>query len=64
MDTAPIYFVSDAARELGLSADWLRRGEKRGSFPPAKRERNGHRLYTEEDLERLRKRRLLESSDE
>ena len=64
MDTAPIYSVSDAAREVGLSADWLRRGEKRGSFPPAKRDRNGHRYYTEEDLERLRKRRLLESSDE
>ncbi len=46
MDTAPIYSVSDAAREVGLSADWLRRGEKRGSFPPAKRDRNGHRYHS------------------
>ncbi len=59
MDTSPIYSVSDAARELSLSADWLRRGEKRGSFPPAKRDRNGYRYYTVEDLKRLRNRRLV-----
>ena len=52
--------ISEAARELGLSADWLRRGEKQGSLPPAKRDRHGHRYYTLEDLERLRNRRLME----
>lgn len=53
------YSVSEAARELSLSAEWLREGERRGSLPKAKRDRNGYRIYTESDLERLRNRRLL-----
>jgi DNA-binding transcriptional MerR regulator len=54
-----IYTISEAARELGLSAEWLRQGEKRGSLPRAKRDRNGYRYYTLEDIERLRNRRFL-----
>ncbi len=53
-----VYSVSEAARQLGLSAEWLRQGEKRGSLPLAKRDRNGYRYYTPEDLERLHNRRL------
>jgi DNA-binding transcriptional MerR regulator len=49
-----IYRISEAARELGISAEWLRVGERRGFFPPAPRDHNGHRYYTEEDLERMR----------
>ncbi len=49
-----IFSVSEAARELGLSAEWLRQGEKRGSLPEARRDRNGYRYYTKHDLERLR----------
>jgi DNA-binding transcriptional MerR regulator len=49
------YRISEAARELGISAEWLRVGEKRGFFSPALRDRNGHRYYTEEDIERMRK---------
>lgn len=56
-----MYTISEAARALGISADWLRRGERRGSFPPARRDRNGYRYYTAEDIERLRNRRLLEA---
>ena len=63
-----IYSISEAARELSLSAEWLREGEKRASLPKAKRDRNGYRYYTIEDLERLkrlgvgeRKRRLAEA---
>jgi len=52
--------ISEAARELSLSADWLRQGEKRGVLPLARRGRNGHRYYTAEDLELLRNRRLKE----
>ena len=48
------YRISEAARELGFSIEWLRAGEKRGFFPPALRDRNGHRYYTEEDIERMR----------
>jgi DNA-binding transcriptional MerR regulator len=60
MDTVPrIYGISEAARELGLSADWLRQGERRGTLPPARRDRNGYRYYTSEDIGRLRNRRLV-----
>ncbi len=48
------YRISEAARELGISIEWLRAGERRGFFPPALRDRNGHRYYTEEDVERMR----------
>jgi DNA-binding transcriptional MerR regulator len=54
-----IYSISEAARELSLSAEWLREGERRGSLPKAKRDRNGYRYYTASDIERLRNRRLL-----
>ena len=57
---AQIYSISEAARKLGLSVDWLRQGEKRGSLPLARRDRNGYRYYTSEDLVRLRNRRFLD----
>jgi DNA-binding transcriptional MerR regulator len=47
------YTISKAARELGISIEWLRAGERRGYFQPAPRDRNGRRYYTEEDLERM-----------
>jgi DNA-binding transcriptional MerR regulator len=50
------YRISEAARDLGISAEWLRMGERRGFFPPAIRDRNGHRYYTEEDVKRMRSR--------
>jgi DNA-binding transcriptional MerR regulator len=59
--TTKVYGISEAARELGLSAEWLRQGEKRGVLPPARRDRNGYRYYTPEDILRLRNRRLLGS---
>ena len=55
----PIYSISEAARELSLSAEWLREGEKRGVLPLARRDRNGYLYYTQADIERLRNRRLL-----
>ena len=51
------YKISEAARELGISIEWLRAGERRGYFSPAPRDRNGHRYYTYEDIERMRTRR-------
>ena len=59
----PIYSISEAARELSLSAEWLREGEKRGALPLARRDRNGYRYYTLADIERLRNRRLLERNE-
>lgn len=53
--TQAIYKTSEAARELGISAEWLRKGEERGFFPPARRDpQSGHRYYTRSDVERLR----------
>jgi len=64
MEAKPsIYSISEAARELLLSAEWLRQGEKRGSLPPARRDRNGHRYYTVEDIKRLRNRRFLKRDE-
>ena len=54
--------VADVARELGYSERFVRQAEKTGKLPKARRDLNGWRVYTEEDLQRLRK--LLVPSDE
>ncbi len=46
--------VNQAARELGISEAWLRRAEKSGRIPEARRDVNGWRVYTEEDVVSLR----------
>lgn len=48
------FTVSQAADDLGVSAGWLRFGERLGSLPLARRTAGGHRFYTPEDIERLR----------
>ena len=58
------YRISEAARELGISAEWLRVGEKRGYFPLALRDRNGHRYYTEDDIVRMRNRPTSRRTEE
>jgi DNA-binding transcriptional MerR regulator len=58
------YRISEAARELGISAEWLRVGEKRGYFPLALRDRNGHRCYTQDDIERMRNRPTSRRTEE
>lgn len=63
-DGRTTYRISEAARELGISIEWLRKGEARGFFPPALRDRNGHRYYTEEDIERMRNRPTSRRSQE
>ena len=47
--------VSEVARELGVSEAWLRRTENSGKMPKAKRDLNGWRIYTKEDIDHLRK---------
>ena len=54
--------IAEAAKELGRSVSWLRDAEKKGRLSKARRDLNGWRVYTEEDLQRLRK--LLVPSDE
>lgn len=46
--------VAEVARELGCSERFLREAEKRGKLPKARRDLNQWRVYTEEDLQRLR----------
>jgi hypothetical protein len=58
------YRISEAAREPGISMEWLRKSEVGGYFPPALRDRNGHRYYTEEDMERMRNRRTSRGTQE
>ena len=47
--------VSDAARTLGCSETWLRRAERSGRIPKARRDVNGWRVYTVEDVSVLRR---------
>jgi DNA-binding transcriptional MerR regulator len=64
------YTISQAADELGITASWLRFGERLGSLPLARRTQSGWRYYTPEDLDRLRRlgvgerKRRVESGDE
>lgn len=46
--------ITDVARRLGCSPDFLRDLEKSGRIPPAPRDMNGHRRFAPEDVERLR----------
>ena len=62
--------ISQAANALGVSAAWLRFGERLGALPLARRNQSGWRYYTPEDIERLRrlgvgerKRHLAESHE-
>jgi len=45
--------TAQVARQLGISADWLRRLERAGRIPPVRRDLNGHRRYKPEDLAKL-----------
>jgi DNA-binding transcriptional MerR regulator len=47
--------ISEAAEELGVTAAWLRFGERLGSLPLARRTSRGWRYYTREDIQRLRR---------
>jgi DNA-binding transcriptional MerR regulator len=64
------YTISQAADELSVTSSWLRFGERLGALPMARRSPNGYRLYTDEDIERLRRlgvgerKRRLDSSGE
>ena len=49
-----VLMVSQVARQLGRSEKWLREAEKQGKISIARRDLNGWRVYTEEDIERLR----------
>ncbi|HUU63668.1 MAG TPA: MerR family transcriptional regulator [Dehalococcoidia bacterium] len=56
-----IMTVSKAARQVGCSERWLRQAEKQGKIPTARRDLNGWRVYTEEDIEKLKSLLIPES---
>jgi DNA-binding transcriptional MerR regulator len=64
------FTISQAADELGVTASWLRFGERLGSLPLARRNQSGWRFYTASDVERLRRlgvgerKRRLEAGNE
>lgn len=45
------YSIKQASKKTGLTEDAIRYYEKIGLLPYAKRKRNGHRIYAEEDIE-------------
>lgn len=49
-----VFTVSETARELCRSERWLREAEAKGKIPRARRDLNGWRVYTAEDVERLK----------
>ena len=47
--------IRSAAQALGVSSDWLRQLERTNVVARVPRDRNGHRRYTQEDIDRLRR---------
>ncbi|CUB19103.1 HTH-type transcriptional regulator AdhR [Bacillus safensis] len=45
------YSIKQASKKTGLTEDAIRYYEKIGLLPYAKRKRNGHRIYDEENIE-------------
>ena len=46
--------ISEAARVLGCSVEWLRSAEHLGRIPKARRDMNGWRRYSSNDVELLK----------
>jgi DNA-binding transcriptional MerR regulator len=55
LETRQTFTIGQAADQLGVSPSWLRFGERLGAMPLARRTPGGHRYYTHEDIERLRR---------
>jgi DNA-binding transcriptional MerR regulator len=49
------FTIGQAAGELGVTPSWLRFGERLGALPLARRTPGGHRYYTGEDIDRLKR---------
>jgi DNA-binding transcriptional MerR regulator len=50
-----IFHIGQAADALGVSRNWLRFSERLGTTPRARRDEQGWRIYSTEDVERLRR---------
>lgn len=47
--------IGNVSKRVGTSTSWLRKLEHQGKIPRARRDRNGHRRYTPEDVDRIRR---------
>lgn len=54
VDKDKLYRPVEAAKLLGISKSTLLRWEKESLIKPAKRNYRNHRVYTKEDIERIR----------
>lgn len=52
--TAPLFSISAVERDTGVPKDTLRVWERRYSFPLPERDEKGERLYTQEQVDKLR----------
>ena len=48
-----LWTIGKVARQLDVSVDWLRRAEKDGKIPRARRRLGGWRVYSAADVKRL-----------
>lgn len=46
--------ITAVAKELGFSAEYLRSLERTGRIPPAPRDINGHRRFSQQEVAHLR----------
>lgn len=52
---ARLLTISEVARELGCSVEWLRAAEVTGRITTARRDINGWRRYSPQDVEQIRR---------
>ena len=57
------YTAGEAAAKLGLTKDGLRYYEKEGLLPPIARNKSGHRVYSESDIQWIYLIRCLRDTD-
>lgn len=57
------YTAGEVAKKLGMTKDGLRYYEREGLLPPIKRDKSGHRAYTEGDVEWIFLIRCLRDTD-
>jgi DNA-binding transcriptional MerR regulator len=48
-----IFRISEVARMLECSTEWLREAERIGKIPSPRRDINGWRVYTKEDIRQI-----------
>lgn len=56
--------ISEASQELGISKSTLLRWFYTGKIPEVKRDRNGNRIFTEQDIDTIKKYRDQEQEVE